>query len=1004
MRLKNRLIIFGICIGAILMALAACGGDTNRLQTQDAEVTITVQEIVNRVEVFDLHPVTMKPAYIDLQLGRSLMTGNLVKTHENSSARVDISIQNFTRVSRTGPKTIWQLGRFALNGEAVIELREGKIFVFDEDDGQEHWPLHIETPAGTASARGTWMAVEFNSETGIAQVECFRGICELENDLGYQVFTNEQIVVATAVTVPADPAPMDEQQIEAFKALPEVLTEEIPIPVKFTPVEAQVKLEDARTAAVERKALREERKINSAQASENGGGPGNNIPLAAGKSADNRSDGSQPQASANRNSGQSGGDTQDRSRRDEAPGPRDGDEAPLGSATLNSGESGGDVQGRSRRNEAPGPKEGDAALKASANSNSGRSGGDRQDKARNDESGNSKSVKVSNKPDDEAGSAEPIEVLSLAGLFLKLGFTKGEAFTFVNQGQAVRIVTSLAKMLRKPGKERKGGVVVQYLQEDPFEPVSIVSLAIDIESFKTFNASRAHPAKAKEPETSAVVVEPGTSTVVDDADTSTVFQWPEEAPYTPPDEPENTGPDGSANTLPVAVYDTASTAYEVGITITVLKNDSDSDGDSLTVAKLKLPKYGTVTLNSDNTVLYTPNAGFSGVDSFTYQANDGTGLSNIVTVTVTVSPQPNVVPVAVNDTASTTETKKVSLYPLLNDSDADGDPLTVTNLTQPSNGTASVKTDNAVDYIPNAGFTGEDTVTYTANDGKGDSNIATITFTVTSNTLPVAVADTASTSKDVAVTIDVLQNDSDADGNPLTVTITKLPKDGTATVNGDNTVLYTPNAGFAGNDTFNYKANDGIGDSNVVTVTVTVNGLPAAVDDTATTPVDVAITVDVLQNDTDANGDTLTVTNLTQPSNGTASVNGDNTVLYTPGSGFAGEVTFTYTANDGSGDSNVATVTVKVNALPVAVDDAVTKSGGGPSLNIDVLANDTDANSDPLTVTNLTQPVNGTVTVNGNNTVKYTPDSEFTGVDTFTYTANDGTGDSNVATVTVTVE
>ena len=235
MRLKNRLIIFGIWLGVILMALAACGGETNRLQTQEAEATITVQEIVNRVEVFDIHPATKEPAFVDLRLGQALMSGNMVKTHENSSARVDISLQNFTRVSRTGPKTIWRLGRFALNGEAVIELREGKILVFDEDDGQEHWPLHIETPAGTASARGTSMSVEFVPESGAIEVECFRGICELENDLGYQVFTNEQVVVATAVTVPADPMPMDELQIEAFEALPEVLTEEVPIPVKFTP-------------------------------------------------------------------------------------------------------------------------------------------------------------------------------------------------------------------------------------------------------------------------------------------------------------------------------------------------------------------------------------------------------------------------------------------------------------------------------------------------------------------------------------------------------------------------------------------------------------------------------------------------------------------------------------------------------------------------------------------------------------------------------------------------
>ena len=107
------------------------------------------------------------------------------------------------------------------------------------------------------------MAVEFDPESGTIQVECLRGICELENDLGYQVFTNEQTVVATAVTAPTEPEPMDEEQIEAFKELPEVLTEEVPIPVKFTPVEAQAKLEDAKTAAVERQVLNEDHEFVS---------------------------------------------------------------------------------------------------------------------------------------------------------------------------------------------------------------------------------------------------------------------------------------------------------------------------------------------------------------------------------------------------------------------------------------------------------------------------------------------------------------------------------------------------------------------------------------------------------------------------------------------------------------------------------------------------------------------------------------------------------------------
>ena len=197
-----------------------------------SEATVIVQEIVNLVEVNVFNFENGNLAFVDLQLGQFLQTGNLIKTHENSSARVDISIDQFTRISRTIPETIWRLGRFAVDGEAVIELHEGKIFVFDEGDGQEHWPLHIETPAGTASARGTWMSVEFDPETGITQVECLRGICELENELGYQVFTNEHVVIATAVSAPSEPEPMDEEQVEEFNNLPEVVEQELPIPAR----------------------------------------------------------------------------------------------------------------------------------------------------------------------------------------------------------------------------------------------------------------------------------------------------------------------------------------------------------------------------------------------------------------------------------------------------------------------------------------------------------------------------------------------------------------------------------------------------------------------------------------------------------------------------------------------------------------------------------------------------------------------------------------------------
>jgi hypothetical protein len=468
----------------------------------------------------------------------------------------------------------------------------------------------------------------------------------------------------------------------------------------------------------------------------------------------------------------------------------------------------------------------------------------------------------------------------------------------------------------------------------------------------------------------------------------------------------------------VALDDTATTPVDTAVTIAVLANDTDADGDTLVPSIVAAPTNGTATVNTDGTVLYTPNTGFMGTDTFTYMVNDGTVDSNVATVTVTVEEDTgNEAPVAVDDSATTPFNTPVTISVLDNDTDADGDTLQPSIVADPTNGTAVVNTDGTILFTPNTGFVGAETFTYLVNDGTIDSNVATVTVIVEEegggNEAPVAVDDTATTPVDTAVTIAVLTNDTDADGDTLVPSIVAAPTNGTATVNTDGTVLYTPNTGFAGADSFTYMVNDGTVDSNVATVTITVedeggNQAPVAVDDTATTPINTGVTITVLANDTDADGDTLVPSIVAAPANGATTVNTDGTVLYTPNSGFIGTDTFTYMVNDGTVDSNVATVTVTVddpatNSPPVAVDDAATTSPA-TAVVITVLANDTDADGDTLVPSIVTAPANGTATVNTDGTVLYTPNAGFTGTETFTYQVNDGTENSNVATVTVTVE
>jgi len=182
-------------------------------------------------------------------------------------------------------------------------------------------------------------------------------------------------------------------------------------------------------------------------------------------------------------------------------------------------------------------------------------------------------------------------------------------------------------------------------------------------------------------------------------------------------------------------------------------------------------------------------------------------------------------PVATNDSATTAKNTPVTIHVLANDTDADGNSLSVTNLSAAAHGTPTLNGDGTVTYSPNAGFLGTDTFTYTANDGTVDGNVATVTVTV-KNTPPVGVADAASTFKNTPVTVNVLGNDSDADGDAISVSSLGGPAHGTATLNGDGTVAYAPNAGFSGTDSFTYRPFDATDAGNVTTVTVTVINRP----------------------------------------------------------------------------------------------------------------------------------------------------------------------------------
>ncbi|MDA1196599.1 MAG: tandem-95 repeat protein [Nanoarchaeota archaeon] len=409
------------------------------------------------------------------------------------------------------------------------------------------------------------------------------------------------------------------------------------------------------------------------------------------------------------------------------------------------------------------------------------------------------------------------------------------------------------------------------------------------------------------------------------------------------------------NDAPVSNNDTASLLEDGSVSVAVLSNDIDVDGDALSVVAITQGSNGTVAILGQNTT-YTPNSNFCGSDSFTYTATDGNGGTDSASVAVLVScvndfpvidfPLPN--QTFVQDSGF--QDNVIDLHSFARDVDHATDELTFTILIQTGQLIVDcvVDSNRFIDCTPQTNQSGSSFIIVQVSDGSFNAT-SSFSVAVTSvvggngtggngssgggsgngsiNASVNAFDDVASTFEDTSVAITVLSNDVSTGNGSLSILSVSAAASGVASIDSTN-VTYTPTLNFCGSDTFTYVAGAGnSSDSAMVSITVAcVNDAPVASGESASTLVNVPVTINVLGNDDDVDGDTLSVELVTGASSGLVSLIGTNAV-YTPNVGFVGVDSFTYRARDATTFSNTVSVTVTVtqaNRAPVITSLPVT--------------------------------------------------------------------------------
>ena len=468
---------------------------------------------------------------------------------------------------------------------------------------------------------------------------------------------------------------------------------------------------------------------------------------------------------------------------------------------------------------------------------------------------------------------------------------------------------------------------------------------------------------------------------------------------------------------PDAADDSVTLDEDGAATFNVLGNDSDPNGDTLTISGFSDPDHGSVVHIGDGAFTYTPEAGYHGTDSFTYTVTDGNGGRDTATVTLTVNAADNDAPIAADDSVVVGTDTPAVIDVLANDSDPDNDTLSVDSFTQPSNGTVTYNGDGTFTFVADAGYIGTDSFTYTVTDGNGGTATATAVVTVTqedsSGRLPL-IEEGPITLTGAAGRAPVMAHKTayELASGTMAFTFTAdsvggrkflFSKDSSGFDDGGHMGVYIENGAVvvriqSETDTYTARTTNLIkpGEAHHVAVTFGAsNGLTVFVDGVA------AATSDY------SGGLINNAEPIVLGANQWASGNGRADSLI---DGFDGTLTGFTLYGSVMDAAEVAALSdaaldVTRNSAPVGVDDAYTVETGSV-LSIGgsgVLANDSDVDGDALSASVVSGPSNGSLTLNSDGSFTYTPNSGFTGTDSYTYAVADGLGGVDTATAVVTV-